>query len=164
MFAALIISASLAISADPTERVSSFSDGALQITGKQLSTSMPKSETPRASSSWKCQADGNATLRFGDIEARADAINVAQVDGNRYTFLLTGNVALRIRGLTANAAEISWSTDDRPMVLKGNARITLEVDGEPTSVTGETIVFDHADKTLKLPGDAPKRVPAPKKN
>ncbi len=165
MLASFLICLALSIVADSPDGVSAFTDGPLRITGKQLVTSIIKPETKDSSATcWKCQADGTATLNFGDISASADGMTVTQIDRDRYGFVLAGNSVLRIRGLSAKATEISWSMDDRAMILAGDARITVVIDGKPTTVAADTITFDHTDDTLKLPDGTTKHLPASKIN
>ncbi|MCA9125675.1 MAG: hypothetical protein KDB22_01275 [Planctomycetales bacterium] len=163
MFASFLICVVLSSVANSPDGLSAFSDGPLRITGKQLVTSIIKPEkTESLASCWKCQADGTTALNFGDISATADGMTLTQIDRERYAFMLSGNCVLRMRGLSATATKISWSMDDRPMILSGNAQITVVIDGKPTTVVGETITFDHTDNTLKLPDGITKRLPSSK--
>lgn len=163
MFASFLVCVALSCFADTPEGVSSFSDGPLRIAGKQLLTSILKPETKTSSvPCWKCQAEGASTLRFGDIEATANGITVTQIDGNRYAFVLTGGAELRIRKLSATATKISWSMDDRPMVLAGDARLTIVIDGESTTVAADTITFDGKDNTVKLSDGTTRQLPSSK--
>ena len=165
MHASFLIYFALSIVAGSPDGVSSFTDGPLRITGKQIVTSIIKPEAKDSSASrWKCQADGTTTLGFGDISASADGMTVTQMDGDRYGFVLAGNSALRVRGLTATATKIAWSMDDRPMILTGDARITVVIDGEPTTVAADTITFDHTHNKLKLPDGTSKHLPSSKTN
>ena len=150
----------IAIAADPTPSVSSFSDGPLRITGNQLVTSIVNSEgeVPR----WQCQATGAAMVRFGDITASADGIGVSQIDAHRYRFELKGKAGMHARGVSANAAQISWTMDDRPMVLAGHASLTVVIDGNPTTVAADKMSFDHKNNSVKLPDGSVKRLPSPK--
>jgi hypothetical protein len=155
----------LSVVSDSSQGFSSFSDGPLRISGRQLITSIVKPERSDPSvSRWKCQADGTTKLGFGDIVASADGMTVTQLDGERYGFVLTGNSELQIRGLSAKASKISWAMDDRPMVLSGDARITVVIDGKPSTFAADTITFDGTNNTLQLSDGTTKQLPVSKVN
>lgn len=83
------------------------------------------------------------------------------MDGERYTFELTGNAALRVRGLSAKATEISWSMDGEPLVLTGNATLTVVIDGKETMFASDRIAFD-VHNTLRLSDGTVTRLPSSK--
>ncbi|MFN3149997.1 LptA/OstA family protein [Bremerella sp.] len=148
MFVAMFLALAISQSASTTE-ASTFSDGPLQISAAHLATSF---RTPEGTDTklWTCDAAGESTIQYGDIQATADSLSVSQTDLLRHQFSLRGSARLSIRNLSAKADKISWSMDDRPMVLSGNATITLGVDGKLTTVSSEKIVFDHSENKLIL--------------
>lgn len=165
MLAFQLIFFALLVVSDSPEGSSSFCDGPIKICGKKLTTSIAKADKGDTSlKCWKCQADGAATLRFGDIAASADGMTVSQLDGNRFSFMLVGNSVLRIRGLSATATKISWAMDDRPMMLEGDARITVVIDGKPSTFAADTITFDAINNTLKLPDGTTQSLPSSRTN
>ena len=145
---ALVVAASTSISeARPTIRI-----GKLELSSREVQL---RAGSMNAGSKilLDCSLRGDATLKIGELVARADQINCASDNKGKQVFRLQGKCTLTMPDITATADQIELRPSDHMLLLGGGdagAQLTYGKGSKATALEARSIRFHIKTREVQI--------------